>query len=50
MTITLDGSSLTLSDLDAVARGEALVAVSHDAAVFARVQGLCEAKFRYGGI
>jgi len=28
MTITLDGSILTLSDLDAVARGEALVAVS----------------------
>jgi len=28
MTITLDGSSLTLSDIDAVARGEALVAVS----------------------
>ena len=50
MTITLDGSSLTLSDIDAVARGEALVAVSSDATVFARLHGLCEAKFRYDGI
>ena len=50
MTITLDDSSLTLSDLDAVALGEALVAVRSDATALARVHGLCEAKFRYDGI
>ena len=37
MTITLTGTSLTLADIDAVARGGAPVAVSEDPAVLARI-------------
>ncbi|SHE94330.1 histidine ammonia-lyase [Loktanella atrilutea] len=39
MTITLDGASLTLADIDAVARGGAKVAITGDADVLARVHG-----------
>ena len=39
MTITLDGASLTLADIDAVARGKAKVAITDDADVLARVHG-----------
>lgn len=39
MTITLDGASLTLAEIDAVARGGAKVALSSDADVLARVDG-----------
>jgi phenylalanine ammonia-lyase len=39
MTITLDGSSLTLSEIDVVARGGAAVAVTDDPSVIARVHG-----------
>ncbi len=39
MTITLTGSSLTLADIDAVARGGAKVAISDDPAVRARIEG-----------
>ena len=39
MTITLTGSSLTLADIDAVARGGAEVAISDDPAVRARIEG-----------
>ena len=38
MTITLDGASMTLEDIDAVARGGAEVAISGDPAVLARVE------------
>lgn len=38
MTITLDGASMTLEDIDAVARGGAEVAISSDPAVLARVE------------
>ncbi|MBS0124992.1 HAL/PAL/TAL family ammonia-lyase [Thetidibacter halocola] len=39
MTITLDGTGLTLAAIDAVARGRAPVAISDDPAVLARVRG-----------
>ena len=39
MTVTLDGTSLTLADIAAVARNGAPVALSDDPAVLARVQG-----------
>ncbi|GAB4576996.1 MAG: aromatic amino acid ammonia-lyase [Roseibium sp.] len=39
MTITLDGTSLSLAEIDAVARGHAQVAITEDKAVLARVRG-----------
>ncbi len=39
MTITIDGSSLTLADIDAVARGGEKVAISQDPGVLGRVMG-----------
>ncbi len=39
MTVTLDGSTLSLSEIDAVARGRASVALSDNATVLARIRG-----------
>ncbi len=42
MTITLDGTSLTLTDIEAVAQGGTAVTLSADPAVLARVRGARE--------
>ena len=39
MTVTLDGTSLTLADIDSVARSGAPVAISDEPAVLARIHG-----------